>query len=589
MNATDKLNSILERLQGVKKNGSGYMALCPAHDDQKPSLSVTEQDGRVLLHCHAGCEYKDIAAALGIEKQERRIEAVYDYADESGRVLFSKIRYEGKDFRCRLPDGTYKLNGVRRVLYNLPAVVESPIVFVPEGERDCDTLKAHGFTATTNFDGASKDTQKPKWKKEYNEYFKDKIVYILPDNDNPGRAHAANIYQNIKPIAADCKIVELPDLREGQDVTDWFNKGGTLEKFTLLCMDAPEGIPKNWKTDTPHKAGLSLNIISADQIQEEDLTWFWDNRIPGGMYSFVVGDPGAGKSFLSCYFAAVASTGGLWGDGLPFGDPVDVLMFVSEDHISKVFVQRLRAAGADMNRIKICQWIKSETADEIPFVIQQNIDILKNYLIQNPRCKLVTLDPITGYMGDANQNSQADVREALIPVKHLAETMDITVVGFSHLNKKVDMDMQHRSIGSVAFNAVPRAVWGVFAKEDDDGFSEDKRRFFFPIKDNLCINPDAMEFSIIDNAVVFGGKLSRQEMNNQIDSTKKTPTKKEQAKEIILNALQDGDIESDALIQIVTSQGISERTATDARKELRASGKIDTHNPEGKGFKWLLC
>ena len=37
--------------------GGGYQSLCPAHDDNKPSLSINEgTDERVLLHCHAGCE-----------------------------------------------------------------------------------------------------------------------------------------------------------------------------------------------------------------------------------------------------------------------------------------------------------------------------------------------------------------------------------------------------------------------------------------------------------------------------------------------------------------------------------------------------
>lgn len=89
------LLDILQLLQGVKKSGGSYMAKCPAHDDKNASLSITEGEaGRVLFHCHAGCDTQNIAVALGLsmtdlmgsEKREltaqRRIVATYDYADE---------------------------------------------------------------------------------------------------------------------------------------------------------------------------------------------------------------------------------------------------------------------------------------------------------------------------------------------------------------------------------------------------------------------------------------------------------------------------------------------------------------------------
>ena len=65
MNAQD----FLMRLDRVKRTGTGrWMTKCPAHDDKGPSLSVTEaQDGRILLHCFAGCGAQEIMQALGLE------------------------------------------------------------------------------------------------------------------------------------------------------------------------------------------------------------------------------------------------------------------------------------------------------------------------------------------------------------------------------------------------------------------------------------------------------------------------------------------------------------------------------------------
>ena len=61
------LHQVLSRLQGVKRSGTGYVALCPAHNDRHPSLSIDElSDGRVLLHCWAGCDTESIVSAIGL-------------------------------------------------------------------------------------------------------------------------------------------------------------------------------------------------------------------------------------------------------------------------------------------------------------------------------------------------------------------------------------------------------------------------------------------------------------------------------------------------------------------------------------------
>lgn len=65
------LEAVLSRLEGVRRNGDGYMALCPAHEDRDPSLSVREGDnGGVLLHCFAGCEIPAVVEATGLEMRD---------------------------------------------------------------------------------------------------------------------------------------------------------------------------------------------------------------------------------------------------------------------------------------------------------------------------------------------------------------------------------------------------------------------------------------------------------------------------------------------------------------------------------------
>src|SRR5437588_1933154 len=85
----------------------------------------------------------------------------YIYRDENGEQLFRVVRGKGKRFfQERFEDGGWKrgVQGVQRVLYNMPAVMDAAthrkVVFVVEGEKDADALISQGVIATTNPGGA---------------------------------------------------------------------------------------------------------------------------------------------------------------------------------------------------------------------------------------------------------------------------------------------------------------------------------------------------------------------------------------------------------------------------------------------------
>lgn len=71
---------ILQRLENVRKQGKGYVACCPAHQDRSPSLSLYfHDDGRILMHCFAGCETSDVLAAIGLTMSELFPEPIAHY------------------------------------------------------------------------------------------------------------------------------------------------------------------------------------------------------------------------------------------------------------------------------------------------------------------------------------------------------------------------------------------------------------------------------------------------------------------------------------------------------------------------------
>lgn len=234
-------NEVKASLSKVKKGTGGWwVALCPAHADSNPSLAFTEAGGNVGFHCFSGCSYENIVRALGMWKDtpskriEKRIVATYDYKDENGVLKYQVVRYEPKDFRQRRPDGkdnwVYNLEGVVRVLYNLPAIVQNPgaDIYIVEGEKDADNLFKKGVLATTNSGGAS------KWEKSFNKYFANRNVIIIADNDTSGVEHAEKISKEIYRISRSVKIVVLP-VEEKGDVSDYLAEGNTVEDLKDFC------------------------------------------------------------------------------------------------------------------------------------------------------------------------------------------------------------------------------------------------------------------------------------------------------------------------------------------------------------------
>ncbi len=129
----------------------------------------------------------------------------------------------------------YQFRECPRVPYRLPRVLEAQTVFLPEGEKDVETLESWGLTASCNPGGSGKSHLYGGWL----DYFRHRHIVILPDNDAPGRKHAAAVAEHLLPVAASLRIVELPGLSAKGDVTDWKQVGGTLEQFLALVSEAP--------------------------------------------------------------------------------------------------------------------------------------------------------------------------------------------------------------------------------------------------------------------------------------------------------------------------------------------------------------
>lgn len=216
---------------------------------------------------------KELARELGIEIEEggngRKIVATYDYQDAEGQLVFQTVRFHPKDFRQRRPDGTggweWNLKGVKPIPYRLPEVLTAKEVYVVEGEKDADALAKLGIVATCNAMGAE------KWRKEHADYLRDKIVRIIPDNDDAGHRHALKVARSLDGVAASIKIVELSGLPHKGDVSDWLRTGGDTEKLQLFAEAAPEWKNKQNTAEAESQGEDGENVPGADSSGPEFL------------------------------------------------------------------------------------------------------------------------------------------------------------------------------------------------------------------------------------------------------------------------------------------------------------------------------
>lgn len=230
------VQTFLDRLDGVEQTSKHeYMALCPAHPDEKPSLSITVTDDRLLIHCHAGCTYEQVVAAMGLSSRDLFFGAAgvtledyaaakaipiafleglglatrkrnglnrlrIPYADEAGVEVAVRYRIalEGpKRFIWKTGDSP-QLYG----LWLLDRGRQARYVILVEGESDCHTLW-HADEPALGLPGAN------TWREEWCQYLEGmETIYVVHEPDSGGGALLRRLADSA--IASRVRVMSFP-------------------------------------------------------------------------------------------------------------------------------------------------------------------------------------------------------------------------------------------------------------------------------------------------------------------------------------------------------------------------------------------
>lgn len=444
---------LLSAFNRVRRERDGYSARCPAHDDQRASLSISVgEGGRWLLYCHAKCPLPAILAAAHLELADlfpstteshdgrRQIEATYAYRAEDRQVLYEAVRFSNpKGFAQRTPDGAggwvWKLNGVRRVLYRLPDLHGRKTVFNVEGEKDAEKLWSLELPATTNAGGAG------KWRDDYAVQLKSagvQQVIVLPDNDPPGETHGRCVARSCADAGLAVKLIPLPDLPAKGDVSDFLARH-SKDELLAIVRDAPAFNPQRSVTVPPPLELTSL----ADLLQEPDdlVEWIVEDRIPaGGAVVLLVGAPKAGKSTAVRELAlAVAQPGGNWLGWKTTYGVVWLLLF--QDKRSEV-KKHLRQMGATGNE-PLHLLVESATADLLPRLHAR---------AEKERPSLIVVDMLAGLLNVKDLNDYAQVTSRFEPLLKLSRATGATLLLLHHGSAHAAREGLDAVLGSTALS-----------------------------------------------------------------------------------------------------------------------------------------
>lgn len=311
--------------------------------------------------------------------------------------------------------------------------------------------------------------------------------------------------------------------------------------------------------------------------------WLWPGRLALGHLALFDGDPGLGKSLITMDLCARVTTGQKFPDGAPGRDPATVVIANAEDGAADTLYPRLRAAGADLERVVVWECSPGEGWLRLPDHVSQ-----LDRILTTTAASYVVLDPFFAFLDDrVHAASDPSVRRALAPLAELARRHRCAIHLVRHLNKNAAGPALYRGLYSIAFIAACRLAW--LAALDP----RQPRRFLLgQLKNNLDPPQPSLAYTIAaheagaaridwhgpspwrdDDLVVRPGKRLRH---------------KQRIHEFLLTILAEGPRTAHEIWDAAQPLGLSPKMLRDARKPLGIRTiRIDPFKPHQQSW-WLL-
>lgn len=314
----------------------------------------------------------------------------------------------------------------------------------------------------------------------------------------------------------------------------------------------------------------SLEMVTMDSVEEKAPDWLIMDYVPRYQITSLAGDGGSGKTTVWCALAAAISSGEMPflvdGFGIPFRDePQKVMFFSAEDSYEYTLKRRLRKNGAKMENI-----MSIDIADERFQDVKFNSPFLEQ-LLEKHRPVLCIFDPIQAFVPpDIRMGDRNAMRSCLAPLIGYGEKYGTTFLIIEHANKQSGVWGRKRIADSADIWDISRSV--IMAGETN----EKGIRYLSHEKSNYGPTAGTVLYMIADEVVQFKSYTEKKDKDfvTEIDCNNRQAPQKGEAKEFIIDFLQDGEKEVAELNETAAAMGISKNALKNAKTDLKKAGKI---------------
>lgn len=321
----------------------------------------------------------------------------------------------------------------------------------------------------------------------------------------------------------------------------------------------------------------SFPVCPASRVTPRPVEWLWPGRLAFGKLAILDGDPGLGKSLIALDLCARLSTGRCLPDGSPGPGPAVALVLNGEDDAADTTVPRLRALGADLDRVFVLDR-NSPGITDLP-CFPDGADFLDEVLTRT-RARLAVLDPVMAFLDPRMiAGSEAAVRRVLAVLARLADRHRCHMQLIRHLNKTAGRRALYRGGGSIAFVAACRSGW-VVARDP----REPQRCVLAQLKNNLAPPQPSLAYALTSPAPgveqpAGGGEqpllswlgpvaYTADELLAGLGVAQPVFSVHDRARDFLEAFLEEGPRTARAIWVAAQQQGLSERTLYRARQEL---------------------